>query len=288
MNFSSFVDQAWADHAEKSLQVAASLKEIVPSITKQDQIPALVSLIVHVFGEHLGEWSEGLSLLEKLQAQADSAEQRNTIYRSIAALRLAGGWIENVDDLMNSDQIRVLCVASSALLGQGQVERASKYFSGALELAEEGLGDEDPAHRSLAVTGNNLAAELELRTNRSPLETQLMVSAARAALKHWLIAGQWPEQQKAQYRLSKSLFAAGMNVEALEAAMSCLAICKTHAAGAYDLFWANEAVATVIHATKPSAFIEYLKNMRENFERLKEDEKPWCEPRLKVLEESPA
>jgi len=288
MTFDQFVNQAWTDHAEQSADVALRLKNYVSSVSHQDQIPDLVSLITHVYGEHLGHWGEGIDLLDKLQMLADSAEARNTIFRSVSALRLAGGLADNVDDLMTSDQIRVLCVASAALLGQKQFERASAYFNDALKLAAEGLPEKDPAFRSLAVTGNNFAAELEGFKKRTPAETELMVRAARTGLQYWLLAGEWPQHQKAHLRLSKSLLQAGSPVEALEEAMSCLAICKAHGAGPYDLFWANEAVASVIHVSKPSAFVDYLKNMRECFEDMGEDDKPWCEPRLKEMESSVA
>lgn len=289
MNIETFVHQAWADHHNCSREVAQQLSEFVAS-TKQDQIPSIVPLITHIYGEHLGEWSGGLELLEKLSALADTAEQRQMIYRNQIALKLAGGMIEDVDDLMLSDQIRVLCLASSALLGQGQSERAAKYFCEAMGLAESELASTDPAIRSLAVTGNNLAADLEQRKNRNEQETLLMVKAAHTALKYWLKAGTWAQHQVAHYRLSKSLLAAGQNTEALEEAMSCLAMCKANKAGAYDLFWANEAVASVIHGSKPSAYLEYLQNMREHFESmtsegLSEGGRAYCEQRLKQLEE---
>jgi hypothetical protein len=286
MTFDQFVDQAWTDHAAQSPAVAERLKEYLPSVTGEEQIPKMAGLITHVYGEHLGRWSDGIALLEKLQSQADSAENRNTVFRSISALRLAGGINDNVDDLMNSDQIRVLCLAGAALVGQKQIERASAYFNDALKLADEGLEDSDPAIRSLAVTGNNLAAQLEERKDRRPEETALMVRAARAALKYWLIAGEWQQHQGAHFRLSKSLLAAGSEAEALEEAMSCLAICKTHGAGPYDMFWANEAVASVIHVSKPSAYVDYLKYMRECFDALGESDRPWCESRLKEMEAS--
>ena len=266
MTFDKFMDQAWTDHKAQSAAVALRLKEFVPTVSNQDQIPPLVSLVTHVFGEHLGQWNDGIELLRRLQEQADSAEHRHTVYRSLAALRLAGGLADNVDDLMNSDQIRVLCVAASAVNVHGQGERAMAYFNEALRLAAEGLAEDDPALRSIAIAGNNLAAEFEARNNRSIQETDFMVRAARAGLKYWLQVGDWNQHQAAHFRLSKSLLAAGLNVEALEEAMSCLALCKAFGAGAYDLFWANEAVASVVHRSKPSAFAEYLESMRDHFE----------------------
>ncbi len=66
--------------------------------------------------------------------------------------------------------------------------------------------------------------------------------------------------------------------------MSCLAICKTHHAESYDLFWANEALASVVRELKPSAFMDYVSTMRDCLSSMKSEDKVWCEPRLKELE----
>jgi tetratricopeptide (TPR) repeat protein len=284
MNFDQFIDQAWKDHAQKPEDVADRLSQF--QLDSQDQITTITNLITHVFGEHLGRWADGINLLEKLQAQADSPEARGSVYRSIMALRLAGGISDQADDLLSSDRVRVLCVASAALSGQKQLARASEYYSEALQIAEEGLPHSDPGIRALAVTGNNLAVELEGIKSRSPQETDLMLLAARSALKYWALAGTWVEHSIAHYRLSKSSFAAGLYVEALEEAMSCLAMCKSNGAGAYDLFWANEALATVTEVTKPEAAAEYVEQMRGFLVSVGDDFKESCEARLRELTRS--
>ena len=288
MKFAELIQQAWADLDNHPGSVAARLENYVSNVSHQEDIRDLVSLITHTYGERLGQWHQGVDQLEKLQLQSDSAEVRQSIFRGISALRLAGELADNVDDLMASDQIRVLCLACSALLQQGQEARALSYYNDALQIVNELNGDVDPAFKSLASASNKVAAYFERRKQRTPPQTDLMVRAARNCLKYWLHSGTWQQQQLAHFRLSKSLLAAGLGVEALEEAMSCLAVCKSNAAGPYELFWANEAVASVIHVSKPSAYVDYLKNMREYFENLPEADKPGCEPRLKELESSVA
>jgi hypothetical protein len=78
--------------------------------------------------------------------------------------RLAGGTRTTLADLSNSDQIRVLAIAAAALVEQGDALRAQMLFRNGLELAQHGLGAEDPANRELAVAGNNLACALHRAT----------------------------------------------------------------------------------------------------------------------------
>lgn len=284
MNFSQFIEEAWAIHATKTNEVGENIRRLVAETNGVEHISALASLITHVFGEHLGQWTEAIDLLQKLQMQAETAEARHTLFLNITALRLAGGQLEKVDDLLKSDQIRVLCVAGSALLGQHQVDRAGGLYLQALRLAESQISKSDPAHRSLAVTGNNVAAYLEEKGQRAPSEVELMVRCARAALKHWTIAGKWNHQQMAHYRLSKCLLAAGMEVEALEEAMSCMALCKINGAGFFDLFWANEALASATKTSKNEAAREYVMNMRDLHQRMDPEERVGCQKRLRDLE----
>src|SRR5438477_192569 len=73
----------------------------------------------------------------------------------------------------------------------------------ALGLAAYGPTAKDPAARSLAVTGNNLASTLESTANRTPAQTALMVRAAEIGLRFWSLAGGPFETALAHYRLSR-------------------------------------------------------------------------------------
>ena len=77
-----------------------------------------------------------------------------------------------------------------ARLGESRGEQAAKgafdaalaTYRQALHGAEAGLPADSPAIRALAIGGNNLAAALEEKTDRTPAQTAGMVDAARAAL----------------------------------------------------------------------------------------------------------
>ncbi|MEY2690698.1 MAG: hypothetical protein RL375_4898, partial [Pseudomonadota bacterium] len=56
----TFIDQAWVDHAEQAGVVAARfpscVDELLAAPALPDEVPALARLIAHVCGEHLALW----------------------------------------------------------------------------------------------------------------------------------------------------------------------------------------------------------------------------------------
>ena len=147
---------------------------------------------MHVYGEHLGRWSEGVARLEQLgqlPCLVAASEGDRALTRGIASLQLASGERSSVDDLALSDQVMVMAVAASALSEQLQPARARTLFVAALTAAQSGLDNADPALRALAVTGNNLACALEEKSGRSAEDTDLMLLAATTARKYWEIVG---------------------------------------------------------------------------------------------------
>ena len=103
----------------------------------------------------------------------------------------------------------VLATASSALPA-GEFRQADlRICRGLAACAVAGLPPESPAIRALAVGGNNLAAALEAKTDRDPTETRGMIDAAEGGLKYWKQAGTWLEEERAEYRLARSLLQAG-------------------------------------------------------------------------------
>ena len=61
-----------------------------------------------------------------------------------------------------------------------------------------------------------------------------MIVAAEAALRYWKQAGTWLEEERAEYRLAKSLLIAGRAVDAVASARRCLAVCERHEAPAFE------------------------------------------------------
>ena len=183
-----FCAKGWSDHADQAGAVFERLGEGVGLVAEAKDLPPLAGLIVHVAGEHLGRWPDGIVLLERLRNLPcfdPSAADGKAVLRSLAILHACAG-----------DAAEAEALTQAALSGEGIPEDSDRArilaivaFERALLLADYGPGPTDPAARALAVTGNNLAAEIETREHLSVDEKALMLMAARAARRYWGIAG---------------------------------------------------------------------------------------------------
>jgi len=141
------------------------------------------------------------------------------------------------------------------------------------------------AYRALAVGGNNLATTLEEKRNRTPSETEAMVAAAEAGLKYWKRAGTWLEEERAEYRLARSLLQARRPSAALESAKRCFAVCERNTAPPFEEFFAHAVVALAHRAGGDEASFEAHRRMaRSVFEQLPEAERKSCEGDLAELD----
>jgi hypothetical protein len=187
MDFNTFVDQAWNGHAADSAKVADSLKQGLALIQTQDHLGQLAHLAHHVYGEHLGQWEQGINFLNLLaqhpQLGKDSEIDKSMI-RFIDSLILSNGDEMNLSEKPFSDQIRILALSANALGLQNQIDRTKLYLSRALELAQAEISKEDVANRTLAICGNNLASSLAEKNNLSDVEVDLMIFAAKMARKY--------------------------------------------------------------------------------------------------------
>lgn len=286
MKFNDFLNQAWNDHAKDSVKVAERLFEGMSLVEKNEEIPQLAYLMTHVFGEHLGKWNEGFIILQKLTQLScfeKDSESDKSVVRMIASLELASGKRDSVREFSSSDQIRILTVAASAVGEQKQSEKARTLFQEALKIAETNLLSNDPANRSLAVTGNSLASALEEKAYRSADETELMILAAKAARKYWEIAGTWLEVERAEYRLAMTYLAAEDLMKALEHAQNCLEIIDKNNAAALEYFFGYEALARIEKKRNNMlGFSKAIEQAQIYFSDLGDD-KSWCEESLKKL-----
>lgn len=256
MDLDAFVSKGWQDHAGDPAAVFTRLPEGVPLVQTPAHAAALAGLIVHVAGEHLGRWGDGIALLERVRTHPacdPAAPEGRAVARSFAVLSRCAGdgaaearWLGA--DASSSERVRVLATAASALAGQRRVRQAAADFVEALRLAGDGLPGGDPGNRALAVTANNLAVELEERPARTPEETALMLEAARAGRRFWALAGGWLQVERAEYRLAMSHLAAGQAARALEHAERCLAVVLENGADAVERVFAHEARARAKHA----------------------------------------
>lgn len=255
MDLGAFVQQGWMDHGGAPEAVFARLPDGIALVRDPGDAPKLAGLVVHVGGEHLGRWDAAIAVLDDLLRRDLPDDDARGVWRSIAALhRCAGRGRESAEAAERgrsghprpeSDEVRILAVAASALAGQRRTTEAIAAFTRAVALAAYGPDASDPAARALAVTGNNLAAELEGHA-RTPDEDRLMLEAAEVARRYWAIAGTWLNVERAEYRLASVHVALGNRDRAAEHARACLALCDANDADAQERGYGEEMLARAL------------------------------------------
>lgn len=299
MTFDDFLNQGWSDHATNAAKVWQRLPEGLPLIAREDDVGPLAHLAQHVAGEHLGLWQGGRKFLEQLirhpKFNAISPSGK-TVYRSLAVLARGEGDLVSSETFEKqslaggdvpaaSDRVRILAQTASAFAGQRRAEEAKALFHQALEVASYGPKAQDPAARALAVTGNNLAADLEDRPARTADETALMVLAAETGRRYWKIAGSWTEVGWAEYRLAMTQVAAGDGQKAMKHARECLGICEDNRAIPFQHFYGWEAMARgAAKAGDPFTAKSSRDKASEFIEKMKPEAQPECRQALARLD----
>ena len=287
MDFDTFMGKAWHDHASDAAAVARRLDDGLALVGDEAQLNRLMHLGQHVYGEHLAEWRNGVAFLDRITALpafvrdgASGQAQR----RAIAALRLSDGTDAALGELSASDRIRVGAMASGNLAAH-DTGRARRLLEDALDLAQRaGLPNDDPMHRTLAVTGNTLACTLEEKADRRADERALMILAAQTARHHWAIAGTWLETERAEYRLANTWRQAGDLARAREHARTCLEIVAANNGPALERLFGWEALGLVERAAGNAAgHAHALTRAREAFAELDESDKSWCAASVEKL-----
>jgi hypothetical protein len=278
MDFNAYLDKAWNDHASDSLKVSKTFNEGLEMVETAEQLNDMAVLINHVMGTHLGQWQAGIVLLQSLhqhKAFSSETEAAKTVHRAVAALGLANNPQGNLQEHSQSEQIRILAMSSAALV-DFDVPRAHTLMKQAVGMAETSLDAKDPANRSLAVSGNNMASQLEEKPNRSADETDLMIFAARMARKYWEIAGTPVNVLLAEYRMAKSLLQAQQAEKARHHAQTCLEMCEANKGEAHHFFQGYEALAMTEKALgNQIGFQAALNQAQKHFEAIKVDFQSW-------------
>lgn len=281
MSFDSYLNQAWLDHQSQPQKVMAHFNEGVRLIESPEHATAMVRLMTHVAGEHLGLWTQAIEMIQALKKCSQATpEVKKFIEIHTEALKIASGVVPSSALTSASERIQAKAIAASALV-ERDTERALQIFKTALEIANEGLSNPDPACRALAIAGNNLASNLEEKPRRSFLETELMVLAAQTARKYWEKAGTWLQVERAEYRLAMTCLKAELYPLALRHAQNCLEICQKNEASPLEFFFGYEALAKTEKARENTAgFQAACDKMQSFFHQLSDSDKSWCEKTL--------
>ncbi len=282
MDFDDFVRSAWADHGERPEWVAERLAASVHQVTEAARVAPFAGLVAHVFGAHLGRWQRATELLRALPRHGAGTDR--AIALDCAALRHMDGDAAALSDLAGEDRIVVLAKIAALASGHGQFEVAIGAYRDALALAGGGLPDGSPALRALAVGGNNLAAALEEKPDRTTFETQGMLDAAEGGLTYWPRAGSWLEHERAAYRLACSRLQAGLPAQAAQAARLCLSVCDAHDAPPFERFFGQAALAMACRANDDQPAFEIARDAALALHAaLGADDRVWCADELRAL-----
>ena len=276
MKFAEYLSVAWSTHATDPRKVADEFKQNFNLMESADDVMSMTRLIVHVCGEHLGEWTKGIELLRKLKNNA-TINDPSEMNRYMAILNLGNNPYTSIDNFSPSDQARIYASTSSALANLGGLKNSEKFLKLASEIISTQLSSEDAANKALAMAGNNIACSLEDKIERDGAEVQLMILAATLARKYWEIAGTWKEVERAEYRLSKTFFKAGIFDKSLIHAKNCLEINSQNQNEALEVFFGLEALALVEKAMKNQTGLKIaVEKLKEVYSKLSAEDQVFC------------
>ena len=279
--FDTFLKAAWAEHGDHPQEVADRLGSSLSLVQNPQQMRPYASLVAHVYGEHLGQWQAGIALLESMRALPafdGSPEVVEPVARSVATLRYAGGDPSVLGALDAHDRTFVLAGAAAMFTGRGEFDRAIAAYSQAVKAAEAGFAPASAAVRALAIGGNNLAAALEGKADASRRELDAMVAAAEGGLAFWKQAGTWLEEERAEYRLTRSLLKAGRAGDAIASAQRCVAVCVDNDAPAFERFFGHAVLALAHRAAgQGNVFATERDHALALLNQVPEGERAWCE-----------
>ena len=286
MDYDSFLNQAWTDHATDAAAVGSRITaQALDFVTEDNRVFPVAHLAHHVFGEHLGQWSTGLDFLGRMATlPVTSGPGAQAVARFQAALKLAGGLDDSRGSFDASEHIRITALAA-ANLGLHDAPRSQALLEEAVAGAERAvLPDKDPAHRNLGIAGNGIAATLEEKAGRSNAETQLMLRAAQVARRFWALAGTWVETERADYRLAMSHLQAGDLAQARQHAQDCLEIVQANGAVPLEVFFGWEALGLVERsAGNATGHAQAIVQAEAAFAGLADGDKGWCQASLDKL-----
>ena len=253
--FDAFLQQAWADHADHSVAVAARLRADTPAPHTAEQLAALARLVVHLCGEHLGAFEDGRWRLAALASHplADNNVQ-STLRVGVASLSLAESGYADRAAFSIEEVIRSEAGAAAISLGRRETQRALALLDDARARVAALPDAAGTVHRPLAVACNNMAWELHDRgVARSAGDTAAMLDIAAASRMHWALAGTWLEVERADYALALCHLSAGLPEQAQQFAAQCLATCMRNEAPPHEQLFAHEALAKVGQARGDAA-----------------------------------
>ncbi|MES2959722.1 MAG: hypothetical protein V4792_16140 [Pseudomonadota bacterium] len=284
--FDSFLQRAWSDHADQAEAVARRLRTETPAPESAEQLAALVRLVVHLCGEHLGAFDDARWRLAALACHplADAGVQ-SALRVGSSGLSLAETGSAQRGDFSLEELVRSEASAAAVSLGRRNTARAMSLLSAARRRLAALPAADACVHRPLAVACNNMAWELHDRgAERSAGDTAAMLELAAASRLHWFRAGTWLEVERADYCLALCHLSAGSPQAGLGFATECLATCQQNSAPVNEHFFAHEALGRLQHALSDRvAWALSVAAAQAAFDKLTQQDQDACRGALDAL-----
>jgi hypothetical protein len=297
MELNELIQSGWARHENDTAALAADLEAHAVQVTDAEQAQPFVMLASHAIGEHLRDWPRAAALVRRvveplpreapasgpLAALAVSEYMAGRVTEA-AALELEAARLADGGPV--SSFIRSRTLIASALIGSGRLDEGARLFEAVLELAAAQGDQKLPSDRAIAITANNLASSLLDRPQRTEAETAFMLRAAEASHIYWMKAGNWENEERAEYLLALTNNAAQRPEVALRHAEKGIAVIQANGEEVVDEAFLNLALANACRLLeRRPAYDKALARadeIAEGFER--EGLKTWfAEERAKVV-----
>ncbi len=203
--FDAFLQQAWADHADQPEAVALRLRTDTPAPETADQLSALVALVVHLCGEHLGCFDDGRWRLAALAGHplADATVQ-SALRVGAAGLTLAEtGRAESAPASRPKSAFAARRPLRRSASGGTQTERATSLLRAARDrlaaLPHAGAAVHRPLASRLQQHGLGTARPRRRAQRRGHRRDARHRRRQRV---HWSQAGTWLEVERGDYGLA--------------------------------------------------------------------------------------
>lgn len=286
LTLAELVDRGWEHHPAHPQAVVDALAVRAASLPADGDAAGAITLAEHVCLAHLHAPERLASFLHALPAHAAAAEATAAaLQRARWALAAATGEVEPPID--PSARWRALQNVWGLWAVRGRAADAQAML--AQELPQALAHPDAAARKALAACCNNLASDLKEGERGHADRDGLMIAAAEAALQLWRSAGTWLHHERAEYRLSRCLAAAGQGDAALRHALACLATIEAngHEPDApFERFFGHEAAAWAQAARGDAAGRTAAREAMLRIRAAIADEslQPWCDQALAALD----
>ena len=263
MDFDAQFSALQGHHGQDRADDLRRLADLAALVDSPDRAARFTWLVNHLVGEEGGDWPAALRMnREALAGPASSPTPVAALGNLAVSAYLAGDMPAAMTAELQAiaaspdDALRVVARARllvvSALSHAGRWEVCLPLFAAVLEVVE-GFQEKSPIDRLVAITCNNLGSALRELPARTAGQDRAMVRAAETARAFWLKAGDWMNDERADYLLALVHNAVGQHARALEAAERGLETIAAHGEEPIDAAFLNLARAEALRGLEQRA-----------------------------------